>query len=61
VVFRSADDGYAGGPGVFPRVYPTDWCGEWVECSINTGRLNQATFLSNEWEVAKDYFKDRRR
>ena len=65
VVFRSADDGYIGGPGVFPRVERTDWCGEWVECSINTGRMQQATFLSNEWEIAKDWFeekaKDRRR
>jgi hypothetical protein len=65
VVFRSADDGYAGGPGVFPRVHRDDWCGEWVECGVNTGRLKQATFLSNEWEMAKDCFeekaKDRRR
>lgn len=61
VVFRSADDGYSGGPGVFPRVKRDDWCGEWVECSIETGRLRQATFLSNKWEIAKDYFEESHR
>jgi hypothetical protein len=61
VVFRAADDGYTGGAGVFPRVDRDDWCGEWVECAINTGRLKQTTFLSSELAIAKDEFAKRGR
>jgi hypothetical protein len=47
-VFSSADDGYEGGYGVFPRVSERDWCGEWVISRINTGEKEQVTYLQLE-------------
>ena len=47
-VLREATDGWPGGPGVFPRVDRTGFCGEWVQCCINTHERNQTDFLVNQ-------------
>jgi hypothetical protein len=51
VVLSKANDGYAGGTAVFPRVDRKDWCGEWVQSSINSNDRRQKTFLFNELDI----------
>lgn len=48
IVYAAADDGFAGGNGIFPRVSPDDWCGEWIQSCLNTGEPKQEDFLANE-------------
>jgi hypothetical protein len=48
VVFGEAKDGYSGGNGVFPRVAPIDWCGEWVQDCINTGQRDQDNYIARQ-------------
>ncbi len=51
VVRTEADDGYVGGPGLFPRVDRDDWCGEWVQSCMNTRQRKQRDFLTQELEL----------
>lgn len=48
VVYADAGDGYRGGDGIFPRVARDDWCGEWVQCCINTSQPKQRDYLTAE-------------
>lgn len=54
VVYSAADDGYSGGDGIFPRVDPRDWCGEWVQNCINTNQPKQRDFLTAELHTFHD-------
>jgi hypothetical protein len=58
VTFGAANDGYSGGHGIFPRVTITDWCGEWVQCGINTGDGTQRTYLQHDRELFDEYERE---
>lgn len=58
LVFSAADDGYDGGEGIFPRVDAIEWCGEWVQCCVNTGEPRQRNFLDAYLETQKDRMEE---
>jgi hypothetical protein len=57
IASTAANDGYVGGDGIFPRVEPDDWCGEWVQNCFNTHQPKQMNFLEADLHLFHESYR----